>query len=667
MILMEKSNLEEWQKSGGKGIIDYNVPGRKESFTYKQRKKNILYEISGIKNPHPVGADVRTGILGKIPNIGGDFTIKSECNLFGASNALAGGTDTIFGAGHIFFPAQKEVYCRFYALFKRPKLIHDRRQEKASAGFYFFGLYNKQKTGRIRFMKLWLKDVLTDNPFPELSFYTADKGQVKIPVAHTLQWNIPYCFTVFSKVGKKQGCGLKLFLNGNEIYSDLNYDISQIQAVDYAKLKMHSLTGLTLLSPVMYDEVVISKDYPGRIPPNPYNIEIDTLIHLQPYPSILSRQGIISYQMQISCDNVWLNPLFNSGEMDFISKSGIPFPNNLLSESTYFLRIRLKNNYSLWGPFSRPFRFNGIQSSSIPDGIKTTIISRKDAGKNETALYQAGSYYLSVIPFDTAKIAHMNIWFHSSSFTLGNALNKGGPYIPEKNMIFVLDLENQSLIGRDSKSRQLSVRSNGKLGEYIDDRGNFFIANLKKGLVSLKFRMHESAEKGPWFLNIHAKNSLGEPYTHYKKMFFMQEEEKGFNRWYLLSLFPLLLLVLIFYIKTRRKTPIALSREAALVKKAENYLYQNYANIESVKEISNEIGLSHNYVNKLFKNIAGVSLVEYLLKYRISQAQKLLLNTNLNITEILANVGLSDLSNFNKKFKELTDCSPSQYRKKYKK
>ncbi|MFR2464209.1 MAG: helix-turn-helix transcriptional regulator [Clostridia bacterium] len=55
---------------------------------------------------------------------------------------------------------------------------------------------------------------------------------------------------------------------------------------------------------------------------------------------------------------------------------------------------------------------------------------------------------------------------------------------------------------------------------------------------------------------------------------------------------------------------------------------------------------------------------EYLNFVRISEAEKLLLNTDLNITEIAMEVGFSSSSYFIEQFKQLKSISPKRFRQR---
>ncbi|WP_438352003.1 AraC family transcriptional regulator [Paenibacillus sp. FA6] len=96
------------------------------------------------------------------------------------------------------------------------------------------------------------------------------------------------------------------------------------------------------------------------------------------------------------------------------------------------------------------------------------------------------------------------------------------------------------------------------------------------------------------------------------------------------------------------------------VKKAINYISENYASNVSVKEIANLVGLNKVYFGALFKNETGILVNQYLTKTRINQAEDMLQNGECNVSEAAERCGYNDLSHFRKQFKMIKGYSPSQ-------
>src|SRR5262249_41448223 len=93
-----------------------------------------------------------------------------------------------------------------------------------------------------------------------------------------------------------------------------------------------------------------------------------------------------------------------------------------------------------------------------------------------------------------------------------------------------------------------------------------------------------------------------------------------------------------------------------LVKRAAAYIQQNYTRAFSLVELCNSIGVSRSYLSRIFKLDTGISLWDYLNRFRIQKARSLLLLGDGSISEVAAAVGYSDVSYFSRVFRELSGC-----------
>lgn len=85
----------------------------------------------------------------------------------------------------------------------------------------------------------------------------------------------------------------------------------------------------------------------------------------------------------------------------------------------------------------------------------------------------------------------------------------------------------------------------------------------------------------------------------------------------------------------------------------------------SVISISEEVGVSPNYLSGLIKKNTGKTLVELLTGRRIEKAEELLCCTSLKIGEITEVCGYKDQYYFSHCFKKITGMSPNRYRREY--
>ena len=66
-----------------------------------------------------------------------------------------------------------------------------------------------------------------------------------------------------------------------------------------------------------------------------------------------------------------------------------------------------------------------------------------------------------------------------------------------------------------------------------------------------------------------------------------------------------------------------------------------------------------------FKQITGITPIEYLQKTRIEAAKKLLVQTNQQMTEVMLNSGYNDPKAFRKVFRKAVGMTPTGYREKF--
>ncbi len=99
------------------------------------------------------------------------------------------------------------------------------------------------------------------------------------------------------------------------------------------------------------------------------------------------------------------------------------------------------------------------------------------------------------------------------------------------------------------------------------------------------------------------------------------------------------------------------------ISKAIEYIHKNYQNPILVTDIANYVSLSRTYLTTLFQQTLHLSPQQFLLKFRITKASELLLNTELAIQTVANSCGYHDPLAFSKAFKKVTGLSPSNYRK----
>ena len=92
------------------------------------------------------------------------------------------------------------------------------------------------------------------------------------------------------------------------------------------------------------------------------------------------------------------------------------------------------------------------------------------------------------------------------------------------------------------------------------------------------------------------------------------------------------------------------------------YIDENYAQIESVSQVAEHFYYSREYVSRLFRKYFDTAISDYIMKRRIAESQRLIME-DLPIIEVAYQVGFGSLSTFIRAFRSVANMTPSEYRK----
>lgn len=98
------------------------------------------------------------------------------------------------------------------------------------------------------------------------------------------------------------------------------------------------------------------------------------------------------------------------------------------------------------------------------------------------------------------------------------------------------------------------------------------------------------------------------------------------------------------------------------VRLACEYLEKNYQENINLNKISNYVSLSKNYFCNIFKKETGITIWDYLIRIRMEEAKRMLLDTDQKTYEISERVGYDDPSYFGRLFKKYTGFTPIEFR-----
>lgn len=143
-------------------------------------------------------------------------------------------------------------------------------------------------------------------------------------------------------------------------------------------------------------------------------------------------------------------------------------------------------------------------------------------------------------------------------------------------------------------------------------------------------------------------------YSEYKQM------KKGYTdiiRAYLIEL-----IVKIFRYLEHFPSKGSLHRNKELIYKAIEYMKANYRTDITLSDLAMKSFISKNYFSRIFKEVTGTNVSDYIHFLRTDQACILLKTTDMKIADIASQVGFSDIKFFYEVFKRITGKTPGQYR-----
>ncbi|WP_419874674.1 helix-turn-helix domain-containing protein [Candidatus Pristimantibacillus sp. PTI5] len=115
-----------------------------------------------------------------------------------------------------------------------------------------------------------------------------------------------------------------------------------------------------------------------------------------------------------------------------------------------------------------------------------------------------------------------------------------------------------------------------------------------------------------------------------------------------------------------QQEPISKEKEHHVIEQMKSILEQEYGKNFEMERMAETVGMSANYLSRLFKQETGMTLTDYLIDIRIEKAKQFLTDhPNLKNYEISQLVGYSDPVYFNKLFKKMTGETPKDYKGKH--
>lgn len=103
------------------------------------------------------------------------------------------------------------------------------------------------------------------------------------------------------------------------------------------------------------------------------------------------------------------------------------------------------------------------------------------------------------------------------------------------------------------------------------------------------------------------------------------------------------------------------------IRMAQDFIERNFNEKISIDQLSSMLALGRRNLERRFKKATGNTVTEYLQRVKIEAAKKGFETSSKNISEIMYEVGYTDVKAFRAAFRKITGLSPAAYRRKYNK
>ena len=107
------------------------------------------------------------------------------------------------------------------------------------------------------------------------------------------------------------------------------------------------------------------------------------------------------------------------------------------------------------------------------------------------------------------------------------------------------------------------------------------------------------------------------------------------------------------------------SQQHTLSHHALKYIDLHYKDDIKLEDIAKAVNANIYYLSHVFKDEIGISPMKYVIFRRLGEAQNLLINTSMTVTQIAISVGYNNSNYFQNVFKAAMHMTPRQYRIKW--
>ena len=99
--------------------------------------------------------------------------------------------------------------------------------------------------------------------------------------------------------------------------------------------------------------------------------------------------------------------------------------------------------------------------------------------------------------------------------------------------------------------------------------------------------------------------------------------------------------------------------------RALDYVSDNYMDDMTLDSLAAYAGFSRYTLSRMFRQHTGATFTQYLNRRRVTMAEELLSSSRMPVTQVALQCGFNSIATFNRVFREVRGCTPTQYRMIY--
>jgi AraC-like DNA-binding protein len=109
-------------------------------------------------------------------------------------------------------------------------------------------------------------------------------------------------------------------------------------------------------------------------------------------------------------------------------------------------------------------------------------------------------------------------------------------------------------------------------------------------------------------------------------------------------------------------------KKAMLIEKIKNVIVEmvhytdEFPKVNYSDYISEKLGLDYTHISKIFSEVKGITIEQFIIAHKIERVKELLLYDELNLTQISYIMNYSSVSHLSKQFKKVTGLTPSFFK-----